>query len=237
MAQNLLSFFQKTAFAPRDLCFCVAFPKMEIPQTSLHHVPRRRLLGLIFCTGTGLLLGSGKADAMWSVMDVLRGISSPVDRPVDSSIPPALRGVLGPQSAAYSKFLARLNLRRISVRQIIDSHAKARGNVHNTLPPRQLWGNIRHTLLVLDKVAIRLGEPVGEILSVYRSPAYNALCPGARSNSYHLRNNAIDVRFNSSPKKVAAAARDLRKQGKFEGGVGRYSGFTHIDTRGTNVDW
>ena len=236
MAQNLLTFFQKTAFDSGELCFCVGFPKMEISQPSLY-IPRRRLLGLIFCTGTGLLLGAGKSDAMWSVADVLRSISNSDEPPVNTQIPPALRGVLGANAAAYSKFLARLNLKKMSVRQIIDSHAKARGNVHNTLPPRQLWGNIRNTLLALDKVAIRLGEPVGEVLSVYRSPAYNALCPGARSHSYHLRNNAIDVRFNSSPKKVAAAARDLRKQGKFQGGVGRYPGFTHIDTRGTNVDW
>jgi len=201
------------------------------------NIPRRRLLGTVFLAGTGLLLGSGKSEAMWSVMDVLRGMSDD-SRPLPKNeLPPALRGVLGPSSDAYSRFLMRLNLKRISVRQIIDSHAKARRNVHNTLPPRQLWGNIRETLKVLDKVAIRLGEPVGEVLSVYRSPAYNALCPGAKSNSYHVRNNAIDVRFNASPKKVALMARDLRKQGLFKGGVGRYSGFTHIDTRGDNADW
>jgi hypothetical protein len=201
------------------------------------NIPRRRLLGTVFLAGTGLLLGSGKSEAMWSVMDVLRGISDE-NRPLPKNeLPPSLRGVLGPSSEAYSRFLMRLNLKRISVRQIIDSHAKARRNVYNSLPPRQLWGNIRETLKVLDKVAIRLGEPVGEVLSVYRSPAYNALCPGAKSNSFHVRNNAIDVRFNSSPKKVALMARDLRKQGLFRGGVGRYSGFTHLDTRGDNADW
>lgn len=201
------------------------------------NIPRRRLLGTVFLAGTGLLLGSGKSEAMWSVMDVLRGISDE-NRPLPKNeLPPSLRGVLGPSSEAYSRFLMRLNLKRISVRQIIDSHAKARRNVYNSLPPRQLWGNIRETLKVLDKVAIRLGEPVGEVLSVYRSPAYNALCPGAKSNSFHVRNNAIDVRFNSSPKKVALLARDLRKQGLFRGGVGRYSGFTHLDTRGDNADW
>lgn len=201
-------------------------------------IPRRRLMGTIFLAGTGLLLGLPRADAMWSVMDVLKslgeGPKSPQSNP---SIPPSLRGILGPQSEAYAKYLSRLNLRYVSVRKVIDSHAKARGNVHNTIPPRALWGNIRHTLKALDRVAARLGEPVGEVVSAYRSPAYNAKCPGAKSNSYHMRNNAVDVRFNASPKKVAQVARELRKQGFFQGGVGRYSNFVHIDTRGSNADW
>ncbi len=217
---------------------------MESNETYLH-LPRRRVLGVIFCAGTGLLLGVQKSEAMWSVMDVLRSLSDDGDQlpsgprrsTASSEIPPSLRGIIGGQADAYTKFLNRLNLKRVSVRKIIDSHAKARGKVHNTLPPRHLWGNIRHTLKVLDRVAIQLGEPVGEVISVYRSPAYNALCPGAKSNSYHTRNNAVDVRFNCSPRKVSAMARDLRKQGLFQGGVGRYSSFTHIDTRGSNADW
>ncbi len=197
--------------------------------------PRRRFFGLVLCTGTGLLMGASKADAMWNVMDVLRALDG--GKPASSEIPPSLRGLIGKNGDAYKKFLSRIGLRRISVQAILESHAKARGNVHNTLPPRQLWPNIRSTLLVLDNVALRLGEPVGQVLSVYRSPAYNALCPGAKSNSYHIRNNAIDVRFSSSPGRVAAAARDLRKRGLFQGGVGRYPGFTHLDTRGANADW
>jgi len=197
------------------------------------HIPRRRLLGLVFCTGTGLLMGAGKADAMWNILDVFRG-----EEPGgNSDIPPSLRGVIGPGGEAYRNFLSRIGLRKISVQDIMDTHAKAHGRVHNTLPPRQLWGNIRSTLMALDKVAVRLGEPVGEVISVYRSPAYNATCPGAKSHSYHMRNNAIDVRFNCSPRKVSATARDMRKQGLFKGGVGRYPGFTHLDTRGTNADW
>jgi len=192
-------------------------------------------MGLIFCAGAGLLAGATKADAMWSVWDVIKGESG--GRPDLSGTPPSLRGVIGHNGEAYRKFLSRLGLRKISIQQILDSHAKARRGVHNTLPPRQLWGNIRSTLIALDKVGGRLGEPVGEVLSVYRSPAYNALCPGAKSHSYHMRNNAVDVRFNSSPRKVAAMARDLRKCGVFKGGVGRYPGFTHMDTRGANADW
>jgi hypothetical protein len=198
-------------------------------------IPRRRLMGLILCAGAGLLAGASKADAMWSVMDVLNGINGGnSDR---STVPPSLHAVIGSNADAYRKFLARMGLRRISVQQIMDSHAKAHGRVHNTLPPRQLWGNIRTTFLAVEKVSRHLGEPVGEVLSVYRSPAYNATCPGAKSHSYHLRNNAIDMRFHSSPRKVARLARDLRKAGLFKGGVGQYPGFTHMDTRGSNADW
>ncbi|MFZ4774541.1 MAG: YcbK family protein [Terrimicrobiaceae bacterium] len=192
-------------------------------------------MGLIFCAGAGLLAGATKADAMWSVLDVLKGEAG--ETPDLSSMPSSLRGVIGHNGEAYRKFLSRIGLRRISIQQILDSHSKSRRGVNNTLPPRQLWGNIRSTLLALDKVSGRLGEPVGEVLSVYRCPAYNAMCPGAKSHSYHMRNNAVDVRYSSSPRKVAATARDLRKSGLFKGGVGRYPGFTHMDTRGSNADW
>lgn len=198
-------------------------------------IPRRRLMGLIFCAGAGMLVGADKADAMWSVLDVLHGEAGRTSDRL--AVPPSMRGVVGYNGEAYRKFLSRMGLRKISVQQIMDSHAKAHGRVHNTLPPRQYWANIRTTLLAVDKVCDRLGEPVGEVVSVYRSPAYNATCPGAKSHSYHLRNNAIDMKFRSSPRKVAATARDMRKAGLFKGGVGRYSGFTHLDTRGTNADW
>jgi hypothetical protein len=29
----------------------------------------------------------------------------------------------------------------------------------------------------------------------------------------------------------------VRSKGAFQGGIGRYPDFTHIDTRGYNVDW
>jgi len=200
-------------------------------------ISRRRLLGIAFCAGTGLLIGTKKAGAMWSVMDVLGQSSPDTNDRKWKDVPPALRGVLGKDADAYMRFLQRIGLKRISIAQIIDSHAKAHGKIHNTLPPRQMWGNIRNTLRALDKVAVRIGEPVDEVVSVYRSPAYNATCPGAKSHSYHMRNNAIDIRFKASPRIVSATARELRKCGLFKGGVGRYSGFTHIDTRGENVDW
>ncbi len=36
---------------------------------------------------------------------------------------------------------------------------------------------------------------------------------------------------------VTAVARNLRDLGLFRGGVGGYWNFTHIDTRGQNINW
>ena len=121
--------------------------------------------------------------------------------------------------------------------QVIKAHAKRRGSVWNTLPPKSMWRNMAPTLKTLDRVAIELDQPVKEIVSAYRSPSYNARCAGARRGSWHKANVALDVKFHSRPSSVASIARNLRSRGHFRGGVGRYYSFTHIDTRGQNVDW
>ena len=144
---------------------------------------------------------------------------------------------LGPTLPEYARYLDRLKLRYISVLQIIEPHTKKRGPVLNTLPPKQLWRHMGVTLKVVDQLAKTMDEPLVEIISAYRSPSYNRQCSGGKSNSQHLRNTALDLKFRSSPKVVARTVRELREQGLFLGGVGRYSGFTHVDTRGKNADW
>lgn len=137
----------------------------------------------------------------------------------------------------YARHLGSLRLSRVTPKQVIASHAKQRGGVWNSLPPKSMWGNISPTLKVIDRLAGELGMPVKEVVSAYRSPAYNARCPGAKSNSYHMANVAVDVRYAVSPSQVTKEARDLRNRGVFSGGVGSYPDFTHVDTRGMNVDW
>lgn len=143
----------------------------------------------------------------------------------------------GSDLKAYADFLAGLKLQRLTPRQVIEAHAKRRGSVWNSLPPKKMWRNIAPTLKVIDRVAMELGQPVEEIVSVYRSPAYNARCAGASRGSWHKANVAVDVAFPIRASVVASTARSLRSRGLFKGGVGRYSSFTHIDTRGQNVDW
>jgi hypothetical protein len=137
----------------------------------------------------------------------------------------------------YAEFIAKLKLTRVTPMQVIEAHAKSHGSVWNTLPPKSMWPRMAPTLKVIDRVGGVLGEPVREIVSAYRAPAYNARCSGARRGSWHQANVAVDVKFATSPSKVAVVARSLRARGYFSGGVGRYSSFTHIDTRGQNVDW
>jgi hypothetical protein len=143
----------------------------------------------------------------------------------------------GSNLKAYAGYLASIKFQRLTVKQVLEAHAKQRGSVWNSLPPRTLWRQMVPTLMVIDRVSLELEQPVKEIVSAYRSPAYNARCPGARSGSWHQANVAVDVKFPVHASTVAQTARTLRSRGMFRGGVGRYSAFTHVDTRGQNVDW
>lgn len=143
----------------------------------------------------------------------------------------------GAELQAYARHIAKYRLEKISVHDVIKAHARKKGSVWNQIPPRKTWDNMGPTLKAADKVAVALGVGLKEVTSAYRCPAYNARCPGAKPRSYHQQNVALDLMFNTSPSRVARVCRELRNNGLFEGGVGRYSLFTHIDTRGYNADW
>jgi len=194
---------------------------------------RRRLLGLAALTCGGLIASSGNSQAF---INLFGGFSSPAS--LDSlHIPHEWLRQLGPQLPSYADFLSKANTHYLTVKEVIAPHLKSHGSVHNTLPPRSIWKNIRNTMKVVDGLQSRLETPLNEVVSAYRSPAYNARCPGAKSNSYHMKNYAMDVTFKCPPGKVSAMARAMRASGFFSGGVGRYPGFTHVDTRGYNADW
>lgn len=139
--------------------------------------------------------------------------------------------------ANYREFLATIPLRHISIHQVVRCHFKKRGEVTNQLPPEELWPNIVPTLLLADELGHRLNAPLLEITSAYRSPEYNAQIQGAAEGSYHLRNQALDLKFACSVSQVADMAHRMRDDGLFQGGIGTYPGFVHLDTRGRNVDW
>jgi len=196
---------------------------------------RRRILSLLTMTGASLLATGGTSQALWNFFDSYPTAST--DSLKRLNISKEWQAALGPMLPSYVGFLQSLKLKYIKVDQLIEPHTHVRNGVHNTLPPKAMWRNISSTLKVVDALAFRLELPVNELVSIYRSPAYNSRCPGAKSNSYHMRNNATDVRFTCPPGKVAAMARAMRGAGLYQGGVGRYSSFTHIDTRGKNADW
>lgn len=137
----------------------------------------------------------------------------------------------------YEVYLNRLRLKNLSPNQVIRAHAKQQSGIWNTLPPKHWWNRMGYTLRVLDRVSAAVGSPVEEVCSAYRSPAYNRCCPGAKRGSWHQANVAVDVKFSQDARRVTAIARHLRDRGLFKGGVGSYSNFTHIDTRGQNVNW
>jgi len=190
---------------------------------------RRRFLSATVLAGSALFAASNSASAF----SLFRG-SSKLDT---SNLPRDWVRSQGGELHAYANYLSSLRLRHIGVEEVIAAHAKTKGNLWNTLPSRALWKNMGQTLWVADEVAHRLGGSIKEVTSAYRSPDYNARCDGARPNSFHKTNYALDLKYHASPSTVARIARSVREEGRYQGGVGRYSGFTHVDTRGYNVDW
>lgn len=108
----------------------------------------------------------------------------------------------------------------------------------NTDPPRALWGNILQVARILDRFRDEIEHTV-VLTSVYRSPAYNATLPGAAKSSQHMQFKAVDFKVvgAGTPRDWAKIIRSYRSQKMFEGGVGVYETFVHVDTRGFNVDW
>ncbi len=137
----------------------------------------------------------------------------------------------------YVRYLGLVRLTRITPAQVILAHAKEHQGVWNSIPPKAMWPRIVPTLRAVDRVAAELNLPVKEIISAYRAPAYNARCPGAKSGSWHQGNFAVDVTFPTHAATVTAVTRNLRDRGLFKGGVGGYPTFTHVDTRGMNINW
>ncbi|MGB6221865.1 D-Ala-D-Ala carboxypeptidase family metallohydrolase [Haloferula sp.] len=192
---------------------------------------RRSALGVIGASSLALLGSATPASAFF-----FRKPAAETSLNV-SKLPAAWVQRQGRNLAEYSQFIGKLRLRYVSTQQIIEAHAKHRGHVWNSLPPKSLWRNMAPTLKVLDRLAAELNQPVTEIISAYRSPAYNARCSGAKRGSWHQANVALDVKFPVRASVVSSEVRSLRSRGLFKGGVGRYYAFTHIDTRGQSVDW
>lgn len=209
---------------------------------------RRRVIGGLGLAGLGLIVSSTTASAFTSQKSSIGtpkvSVQSQAPAParnrarIDLSGLPAEwsrnQGALLPD---YAKYLWNLKLKAITPAQVIEAHAKCKGTVWNSLPPKQWWTRMGYTLRVADRIALEMNVHEVEVVSAYRHPAYNARCAGAKSHSWHQANVAVDVKFPVKASLVTAAARNLRERGLFKGGVGGYWNFTHIDTRGENVNW
>jgi len=113
---------------------------------------------------------------------------------------------------------------------------RVKKGIPNSLPPRRIWKDVIPTLMVADIARERFGSPI-LITSAYRNPSYNAVCGGVR-NSQHLINRALDlVPMNGDVDGLHKVILDLREEGLFNGGIGKYNSFVHLDTRGKKADW
>ena len=208
---------------------------------------RRGVIGTLGLAGLGLVASSICAKAAdsyaaprVSVQTSSRTAPSPIATPgrIDlTQLPPEWAHNQGSLLPEYTRYLASLKLQNISAPQVIEAHAKSKGSVWNILPPKVWWARMGYNLRVVDRIAREMGVRQVEVVSAYRCPAYNAHCEGAKAGSWHQANVAVDVKFTVPASQVTAAARELRDLGLFRGGVGGYSDFTHIDSRGQNVNW
>ena len=139
--------------------------------------------------------------------------------------------------AKYRKFLGGLQLRHFSPGEVIRQADRSRGGVSNSLPPEELWVNLVPTLWVVDQARQHAGKAI-TITSAYRSEDYNRAVGGA-SRSQHKRNSALDLipGRGMTPRRLYNILLNLRQAGAFRGGLGLYSSFVHVDTRGSNATW
>jgi hypothetical protein len=208
---------------------------------------RRTVLGMLSLTSLGMLTSAaaaspGKSSSSVPKISVPTSSGNRNSRPAlqyapVSDLPEEWTIQHGEMANHYLRYLNSLGLQRVSPMQVLESHAKAKGSVWNSLPPKVWWKRMGYTLKVVDRIAREMNVHEVEIISAYRSPAYNAQCAGARAGSWHQANIAADVKFPVRASQVAATARELRNLGLFRGGVGGYWNFTHIDARGQNIDW
>lgn len=223
---------------------------LETIETQAIH--RRGVLGTLGLAGLGVLASSLPAGALTSQRNDGAGpkVSVPTSSPGASNPPaPAAPSAglpdlpeewaehQGHLAADYLRYLNALRMQRVCPQQVLETHAKAKGTIWNTLPPKAWWNRIGYTLRVVDRIAREMNVAQVEVISAYRCPAYNAHCSGAKSGSWHQANIAADVKFPVRASKVTSTARELRDLGLFKGGVGGYWNFTHIDCRGQNINW
>lgn len=230
---------------------------MIFPDDQTHTAPedsplihRRGVLGTLGLAGLGVIAGSGSAEAFTPLKkgNAIPKVSVPTSNAHQSApnrvipyvaapdLPEEWLALHGKTANEYLRYLNTLGLRRISPSEVIASHAKSRGSVWNSLPPKAWWRRMGYTLRVVERIAYEMNVSRVEVISAYRSPGYNSRC-GGKSGSWHQANVALDVRFPVRASLVTSTARELRNLGLFKGGVGGYRNFTHIDCRGQNINW
>lgn len=233
------------------LLYPMIFSQEPIPFKSngIPQYDRRGLLGTLGLAGLGVLASSASTSAATrskssssapkvSVPTTSESLRQPIIQSVSRpDLPEEWIANNGPLVNDYYNYLSSLRMQRVCPKQVIESHAKSKAGIWNSLPPKTWWKRMGYTLRVVDRIALEMNVNQVEVISAYRAPAYNAHCRGARSGSWHQANVAADVKFPAKASQVTKTARELRDLGLFKGGVGGYWDFTHIDARGVNINW
>ncbi|WP_425039056.1 D-Ala-D-Ala carboxypeptidase family metallohydrolase [Primorskyibacter sp. S187A] len=207
---------------------------------------------MTLATGSGKVHGANYKLVDWGLAD--RVVAAEADETVVSStsgwatasdtmvLTAPAQSASGDDEADFMAFIKSLGLKNFKPYEFLikgDKNANPESAAYqtNTNPPRELWPNIAPTARVLDILRGRIDAPIRTI-SVYRSPAYNVAIGGAKK-SQHTMFRAVDfvAQGNSTPLDWANTLRSMRAEGLFLGGIGTYSTFVHIDTRGFNADW
>ncbi len=135
----------------------------------------------------------------------------------------------------YREWLDSRGLRFGFPEEVARLGLQARNGVRNSTPPAHLWHRMEPTLRLVELVRERFGSTT--ITSAYRDRLYN-IAIGGVGDSRHSQNDAIDFRCrDGSPTQWALFLRGLRDAGQFQGGIGVYASWVHLDTRGSNADW
>jgi uncharacterized protein YcbK (DUF882 family) len=103
-------------------------------------------------------------------------------------------------------------------------HCRCCGCLHPKGVPKDL-------IDILEEVRENYGKAV-HINSGYRCPKHNKSVGGA-TGSQHMKGTAAD--FYMTGVDPAAVFADLNQN--WEGGLGKYDTFTHIDVRGSHARW
>lgn len=103
------------------------------------------------------------------------------------------------------------------------------------LPPSALWSRIIPTLQVAERLRAKHGITYIIVISGYRDPDFNERVGGA-PNSLHVSFNALDLvpmKTSTEPVPIQDIIKLLGKDPLWPFmGIGTYSTFVHIDTRG-----
>ena len=162
--------------------------------------------------------------------------ATPTHAPAPMSTPTHAPASKPTDKEHFATWFARQGFRHFQAHELTWYFQKVRNGVSNQAPGPALWPHIVPTLRILDDLRDHLGKAI-TISSTYRHLPYNQAI-GSPDGSSHVQFKAIDfIVADTSPAAVFRILHQWREAGRFTGGLGKYPGFVHLDTRSKNATW